>query len=118
MDSYFWNLLNPLCWFLKVEYSLFFKIFANVFVSFTTHICDALVKHFCKPGLLLTLTPDFMYFANAQLSKCDFLLFVVYNTARDDSVQFNCSVLPDSLQARGLATRQASLSITTSWSLL
>ena len=118
MDSYFWNLLNPLCWFLKVEYSLFFKIFANVFVSFTTHICDALVKHFCKPGLLLTLTPDFMHFANAQLSKCDFLLFVVYNTARDDSVQFNCSVLPDSLQARGLATRQASLSITTSWSLL
>ena len=80
----------------------FFKGLANVFVSFTTHVCDALGKHFCKPGLLLTLTPDFMHFANAQLSKCDFLLFVVYNTARDDSVQFSRSVLSDSLRPHGL----------------
>ena len=80
----------------------FFKGLANVFVSFTTHVCDALGKHFCKPGLLLTLTPDFMHFANAQLSKCDFLLFVVYNTARDDSVQFSRSVVSNSLQPHGL----------------
>lgn len=34
-------------------------------------------------GTLLTITPDFMHFANAQLSECGFLLFVVYNPARN-----------------------------------
>lgn len=59
-----------------------FKRLESFFVlSYATHIYDALVKHFCRPGLLLTQTPDFMHFANAQLSECDFLLFVAYSAA-------------------------------------
>lgn len=38
---------------------------------------------FCLGGALLTLTPDFMHFANAQLRACDFLLFVASSAARD-----------------------------------
>lgn len=38
---------------------------------------------FCLGGTLLTLTPDFMNFANVQLRACDFLLFVASRAARD-----------------------------------
>ena len=70
-------------WLLQVEYS--FKRLENFLaLSHTTHLYDALVRHFCRPGVMLTLTPDFLLVANAQLSECDFLLFVAYSVARDD----------------------------------
>lgn len=74
--SYFWNPLNVQL-LASENWKSFLSSLENVFVfSYSTHSYDALIKHFCQPGLLLTLTPDFIYFANAQLSKCDFLLFV------------------------------------------
>lgn len=75
-DSYFWNPLNVQL-LASENWKSSLSSLEDVFIfSYSTHIYDAPIKHFCKPRLLLTLTPDFMHFANAQFSKCDFLLFV------------------------------------------